>query len=93
MTVRENLPEGYFTIDGEKYCLITFGDRHGDNDKVITVYIVAPDKRVVSSGEASGDNKLETAINHALYKLEATGVKCGMNANTLLKSLEKIEWD
>lgn len=93
MAARENLPEGYFLIDSEKYRLITFGDRHGDNDKVITVYIVAPDCRVVSSGEASGNNMLETAINRALHKLEATGVKCGMNANTLLKSLEKIEWD
>lgn len=76
-------------IDGEKYRLITFGDRHGNNDKVIAVCIIAPDCRVVSSGGASGDSKLETAINRALHKLEATGVKCGINANTLLKSLEK----
>lgn len=94
MAARENLPDGYFTIDGERYRLIAVDGKYdGNNDKVSTVYIIAPDHKVVSSGEASGDNKLEIAINRALHELEATGVKCGMNANTLLKSLEKIEWD
>lgn len=90
----DNVSLGYFTLNGERYKIVTFEEVLRDSLAVnrVTVCIKSPSGYaffgVANSGKA---NALTEAINDALYELKVAGVKCDIDSKTIAETLERID--
>lgn len=90
----DNVCVGSFTLDGERYELVTFEEVLRDSLAVnrVTVCIKSP-SGYAFFGVANSDkaNALTEAINDALYELKVAGVKCDIDSKTIAETLERID--
>lgn len=84
---------GYFTLNGERYKIVTYETIIGSNSvgNLVTVCIISPEGQGHYGNATTNEtNTVETAIDRALQVMQFVGVKCDIDSKTILKTLKQI---
>lgn len=90
----DNVCLGYFTLNGERYKIVTFEEVFRDNIAANRVIVCIQSlSGVACFGVADSDkaDALNEAVNDALHELEDAGVKCDIGSETISKMLKRID--